>query len=261
MSSADPRVLIAALGFPADRADIIHAFIGGSALHGVKLQGTDDTDVYGIYIEKPSLALGIGRMEHFTASTSPQERRNVSSDTDVMCYSLRKWAGLAAKGNPTLLHSLFTPAGPGETEWSTILERREIFLARTHARKYIGYADAQLKRMTGVRGAGKHGQRPEVIGRFGYDTKAAMHTLRLLYEGIELMRDHWVTLPRPSRERELLLAVRQGEWSEDRVIEHAKRLLRALEELSEASSLPATINSGMISALISELYLENWTKL
>lgn len=31
-----------------DRAEIIHAFIGECALHGVKLRGTDDTDVYGI---------------------------------------------------------------------------------------------------------------------------------------------------------------------------------------------------------------------
>jgi predicted nucleotidyltransferase len=260
VNSAEPRELIATLGFPAERAEIIHAFIGGSALHGVKLHGTDDTDVYGIYIEKPWLALGIERLEHFVASTSPQDRRNAENDVDVMCYSLCKWAGLAAKGNPTLLHSLFTPAGPGEAQWSTILERREIFLARTHARKYLGYADAQLKRMTGVRGTGKHGQRPEIIGRFGYDTKAAMHTLRLLYEGIELMRDHRVTLPRPAGERDLLLSVRRGEWSEDRVINHAQRLIGTLEESSAASSLPATINLDSISALVSELYLENWAR-
>jgi hypothetical protein len=49
----EPRELIRALVFPSDRADVIHAFVGGSALHGIKLQGTDDTDVYGIYIEKP----------------------------------------------------------------------------------------------------------------------------------------------------------------------------------------------------------------
>jgi uncharacterized protein len=115
--------------------------------------------------------------------------------------------------------------------------------------------------MTGLRGVGKHGQRPEIIGKFGYDTKAAMHTLRLLYEGIELMRDHWVTLPRPSKERELLLAVRRGEWSEERVIEHANRLLRTLEESSEASTLPATVDSASISVLVSELYVQNWAKL
>ena len=71
-NSLEPLRLILSLGFPHDRADIIHAFMGGSALHGVKLGGADDTDVYGIYIERPWLALGIERMEHFVASTSPQ---------------------------------------------------------------------------------------------------------------------------------------------------------------------------------------------
>jgi predicted nucleotidyltransferase len=258
--STEPKGLILAMGFPSERADIIHAFVGGSALHGVKLQGTDDTDVYGIYIEKPWLALGMESMEHFTASTSPQTRRNVASDVDVMCYSLRRWASLAAKGNPTILHSLFTPADSGETEWSSIIDRREIFLARTHAKKYLGYADAQLKRMCGQRGAGKHGQRPEIIGKFGYDTKAAMHTLRLLYEGIELMRDHWVTLPRASRERDLLLAVRRGEWSEERVIRHANRLMKTLQESSEASSLPETVDLAAVSNLVGRAYLQHWAK-
>jgi predicted nucleotidyltransferase len=198
LTSVSPKDLILALGFPTDRAVLIHAFIGGSALHGIKLEGTDDTDVTRSTLEKPWLALGLDGMEHFVASTSPQTRRNVANDVDLMCYSLRKWARLAAAGNPTLLHSLFTPAAEGETEWSTILKHREIFLACTHRRKYLGYADPQLKRMSGVRGAGKHGQRPAIIETFGYDTKAAMHTLRLLYEGIKLMKDHCVTLPRPS---------------------------------------------------------------
>jgi len=256
--SIEPNERIVALGFPEDRADIIHAFVGGSALHGVKLKGRDDTDVYGIYIEKPWLALGLEPMEHFVASTSPQTRRNVASDVDVMCYSLRKWAALAAKGNPTLLHSLFTPAAKGETEWSAILDRREIFLARTHSKKYLGYADAQLKRMCGQRGRGKHGQRPEIIGKFGYDTKAAMHTLRLLYEGIELMEDHWVTLPRAAKERELLLEVRRGEWSEERVIRHAQRLIKTLQEAAEASSLQEKVGLVAVSKFVGRVYLQHW---
>jgi predicted nucleotidyltransferase len=258
--TTEPKMLIRALGFPSDRADIIHAFVGGSALHGVKLQGTDDTDVYGIYVEKPWLALGLESMEHFVASTSPQTRRNSSSDVDVICYSLRRWASLASKGNPTILHSLFTPAGSSEVEWSNIIERREIFLARTHSKKYLGYADAQLKRMCGKRGIGKHGQRPEIIGKFGYDTKAAMHTLRLLYEGIELVKDHWVTLPRASRERDLLLSVRRGEWSEERVIRHANRLMKTLQESAEASSLPETVNLANVSRLVGQIYLEHWAR-
>ena len=39
-------------GFPAD-ADMVHLFIGGSQLHGAKVVGYDDLDIYGAYIEPP----------------------------------------------------------------------------------------------------------------------------------------------------------------------------------------------------------------
>ena len=57
-------------------------------------------------------------------------------------------------------------------------------------------------------GAGKKGQRHELIGAHGYDIKAAMHVIRLLKEGIELMRSCTITLPRP--EKDLLITIRTG---------------------------------------------------
>jgi hypothetical protein len=86
-----------------------------------------------------------------------------------------------------------------------------------------------------------------------------MHTLRLLYEGIELMRDHWVTLPRPAKERELLLAVRRGEWSEERVIRRANRLMKILQDSAAASSLPNAVDLKLVSKLVGEIYLQHWS--
>src|SRR5271157_432337 len=134
-------------GFPRDRAKLIHAFVGGSALHGVKVEGTDDTDIYGIFVEIPEYLLGLDRNEHFVTSTSPDSERNTPSDVDITCYSLRKWAGLAAKGNPTVIQFLFTPAGISDVEWIAILANRDLFLAKSHKHQYAGYADAQLRRM------------------------------------------------------------------------------------------------------------------
>ena len=54
---------------------------------------------------------------------------------------------------------------------------------------FLGFADDQLKRMTGTKGRGKKGQRPEIEAKFGYDVKAAMHTLRLLNECKELLSE------------------------------------------------------------------------
>jgi predicted nucleotidyltransferase len=166
--------LISLSGFGRPQG-LIHLFIGGSELHGAKVGHTDDTDLYGVYIEDPEQALGLDPREHFVWSTAGDERRNGPDDVDITLYSLRKWAGMAAKGNATALHFLF--AEPQEVEpktWKKIQAGRELFLSRNSSKQFLGIADDQFKRLTGEKGSGKKGQRPEYIGKFGYDTKASM---------------------------------------------------------------------------------------
>ena len=50
--------------------NLIHLFVGGSELHGAKVGQTDDTDLYGVYIEAPEQALGLNPREHFVWSTA-----------------------------------------------------------------------------------------------------------------------------------------------------------------------------------------------
>lgn len=250
---------IIAHGFPRERATLIHALVGGSQLHGVKLEGTDDHDLYGIYIEQPGQLLWDG-LDHFVTSTSPQTERNKPEDVDVTCYSLRRFARLAMAGNPTILHMLFTPAGDGEAEWDEVLRSRGLFLARTHSKKYKGYADAQLERMMGLAGRGKHGQRPELETKFGFDVKAAMHVLRLLHEGIELVSRGWVTLPRPEPERSKLLEVRRGEWSQERVVAEANRLSSLLDQEADRSALPEAVGTAAVERLVTDIYLKAWKR-
>jgi len=146
---------------------LIHLFVGGSELHGAKVKDTDDLDIYGLYLEPPELALGLERSDFYVWSTAGNERRNGPDDIDVCLYSLRKWAGLAAKGNPTALHFLFAQNYARESKtWYEVIRDREIFLSRQAASQFRGFADAQLRRLQGI-GTGKKGQRHELIGEHG----------------------------------------------------------------------------------------------
>jgi len=237
--------------------NLIHLFVGGSELHGAKIGQTDDTDIYGVYIEGPEKALGLDPSEHFVWSTAGDERRNGPDDVDVTLYSLRKWAGMAAKGNATALHFLF--AQPKEVEpsaWKKVQAGRELFLSRYSSKQFLGFADDQFQRLTGEKGSGKKGQRPEYIGKYGYDTKAAMHGLRLLYECLELMAHRRITLPRP--EKDLLIEVRTGEWPLERVLAHAKKLAKDIEEAVANSGLPEKVDRRAISELLAQVHLEFW---
>jgi predicted nucleotidyltransferase len=243
-----------------DRTDsLVHLFIGGSELHGAKVGQTDDTDLYGVYIEDPEYALGLSPREHFVWSTAGDDRRNGPDDVDLTLYSLRKWAAMASKGNATALHFLF--ADPVEVDpwaWRKIQKSKSVFLSRMSARQFVGFADSQFKRLTGEKGSGKKGQRPEYIGKFGYDTKAAMHGLRLLYECMELMQHGRITLPRP--EKELLIEVRGGSWTLERVLQHAQRMFKAVEDAVTESPLPEKVDRSAISALIATVQLEFWKR-
>ena len=246
-------------GFPHPDS-LIHLFVGGSELHGAKVKNTDDLDIYGVYLEPPELVLGLEKQDFYVWSTAGDERRNGPDDIDVCLYSLRKWAGLAAKGNPTALHFLFSHNYVSNPEWwDEVLTHKGIFLSRQAATQFRGFAEAQLRRLQGI-GAGKKGQRHELIGVHGYDIKAAMHVIRLLNEGIELMRSGTITLPRP--EKDLLITIRTGNYgSLNRVLNLANTLFAELEKAERESQLPEKVDRAKISAIVSEAYLGFWNKL
>lgn len=242
-------------GFP-EAKDIVHIFAGGSHQHGAKLEGKADLDICGIYVPNAPEVIGIDQDEHFVGGTGDDKTRNKPDDIDVALYSLRKWAFLAAKGNPTVLSYLFMPARVDGVWHSLIAPRSHIFIASGHAAAFIGYGRAQLARLNGERGYGKHGQRDPLIDKFGYDCKAAMHMLRMMFECRELLKTGRMTFPRP--EVETLLEIRRGEWSKSQIEREYLQMEAEVNALRDASSLPEKVDRKKVSELISMAHLIHW---
>ena len=76
--------IITKMGLP-EGAHVIHAFVGGPGLHGIKLEGRDDMDIHAAFVERPDQALGLEPLPHFVASTSRVTERNNAGDVDVTC--------------------------------------------------------------------------------------------------------------------------------------------------------------------------------
>lgn len=247
---------IRAAGFPFPD-DLIHTFIGGSELHGAKVEGTDDLDIYGLYVEPADNVIGLFPHEHFVWSTSGKDKRNGPEDIDITLYGLRKWAGMAAKGNPTALHFLFSFQEVTKLEWILLRSQiEECVVSKASAKQFKGFVDAQMGRLLGTRGKGKKGQRPELEKNFGYDVKAGMHAVRLLNECIELMCTGSITLPRP--EKGLLIEVRTGKWSLDRLSAHVNQLFLEMKAEEERSSLPEQPDRVQLSKVVTAAYLKHW---
>jgi uncharacterized protein len=113
--------------------NLIMAFIGGSQLHGAKVESTDDTDWYGVFIEPPDKMIGLDRDEFFVYTTGGKTGGNGPQDVDVCLYSLRKWAGMAAKGNPSALHFLFAREQFGTQWWNRIVTSSDLFASKAHS--------------------------------------------------------------------------------------------------------------------------------
>ena len=106
---------------------------------------------------------------------------------------------------------------------------------------------------------GAHTNRPELVAQFGYDTKYAMHMLRLGVQGIEYATTGALTLPIPEPHGSVLRDVRHGRYTRDEVLAMADANEATLETLvSMAPSAPnaAAINQWLLGCHRSQLPAE-----
>jgi hypothetical protein len=183
-------------------------------------------------------------------------------DLDLVTYSLRKWMRLALKGNPTILTLLFAPRATwvdGEGLWQHVQFLTPKIVSKQAGKAFLGYLQAQRMRMTGERG-GSHGAvHSEDREKFGYDTKYAMHMLRLGYQGIELLSSGSMSMPMSPDTRETLLAVRRGESSYNDVLTRCGELERELRDLLDGTSpLPDRPDSDYMEKWMIQTYWSSW---
>ena len=240
----------------------------GSTVHGLHHGGQDDRDEMAIYIEPPEFALGLrlapsGRrlrsLEHYVERTQPEGARSGPGDLDLVAYSLRKWLRLALSGNPTVLLLLFSP--PESllvcTERGRMLRELDgAIVSRLAGPRFLGYLTAQKERL-GIRGQMRV-NRPELIAAHGFDTKYAMHVVRLGHQGVELMSTGRLTLPIAEPARSRIMAIRRGEWSQADVLAEIDRVEHELMTAIEHSALPDMPDSARIDEFILESYRAVW---
>jgi len=224
-------------------------------MHGASV-GSDDHDYYAVYLEPPVVKLGLRPVEHHVWSTSDNTRKNTRDDIDLVMYSLTKFARLAAGGNPTILHFLFVRNALGPNPWwDYVADRANSFLARSHLRKFIGYADAQFDRLTGKRARKQF--RPELLKQYGFDTKAAMHGIRLMYEALDLLRHGRMSFPNPHADH--LIAIRNGKYSLDQVLQHYEKLKQECLRAQSRSPLVEEVDIRQVNSILTNVYQSFWS--
>lgn len=238
---------------------IIRSLVG-STIHGLELEGTDDRDEMGVCIEPPEYVIGLNDFETWVYRTKPEGVRSEAGDLDLVVHSLRKFARLALKGNPTVLLLLFVK--PDDLLFRTPLgdelqELASAFVSRQAGNAFLGYLTAQKQRLLGERGQLRT-HRPELVDEHGYDTKYAMHMLRLGYQGRELLEMGRISLPMREHERQRVFSVRRGEVPFNDVLTEIGELERELEDLLETSPLPPEPDRTVVDDFLVRAYRQHW---
>lgn len=233
----------------AQENQIIRGVVGSTAL-GTAIASQDDRDEMGVFIEPPENVCGLTPADHYIHRDRPTGVRSEPGDLDLTLYSLRRFCRLAAQGNPSILLLLWLPNFLVlKREGGDLLKIREACISRSAGERFLGYLVSQRMRLTGERS--RTVNRPELVEKYGYDTKFAMHALRLGLQGIELLTTRNLSLPIREPDLSILRDVRLGKLSYDdavQVIGEAEKELRELVNVCRLEADTALINNYMVNA-------------
>lgn len=222
--------------FDPIKSAIIYCY-RGSIAHNMYIppdepMSTDDVDLFGVFIAPIDHYWGLKRFEN-------QEIKN--DQDDIVFYDIRKFVRLLIKSNPNVMSILWNDPTMYlhlTDEGNAFIENREMFSSQKAYESFGGYAKSQLKKMFSGAYRGYMGEKRKVlVDKFGYDTKNAAHLIRLLRMGIKFLRSGVIEVYR-EKDRDELIAIKRGEWTQGQVEREANKLFTELDGAKSNSKLP-----------------------
>jgi predicted nucleotidyltransferase len=253
--------------------------LAGSGVHGMAIANQDDRDELGVFVEPPEYVIGSKQLKGYYYRTQPEGVCSGPGDLDLACYTLRRYIGLAAAGNPTVLLPLFVPDHEVcyiNDFGRELRDNRHWFISKSAGPKFRGYLESQRRGLMGLRSGGTRNQgRKDIRDKMGFDSKFAAHMIRLGVQGVEMLRTREITLPIPEPDLTYLRDLKQGVYldgaspdtQKGRVLaaakkaeclEKAEQLERQIDGLLETSRLPDQPDWKAINAWSISVHRRHW---
>ena len=229
--------------------------IVGSQSYGCHTDESD-YDVYGFTIPPKEYILPclFGYIPMFDKNVPKFEQYSTpgkfiykKKEAEGTIYSIVRYFRLVADNNPNMVDSLFTRRHLHTHRTriaEMVLEKRNIFLSKRCWHTFRGYASKQRKKILTKKPEGK---RVAIVEKYGYDVKFAYHLVRLLFEVEQLLTTGDLDL---MKDREVLKAIRRGEWTVERIMDFFERNEARLEKIYDDSKLPFSVNEKEIKMLL-----------
>lgn len=234
--------------------------ITGSVAYGVTGESSD-WDVYGFCIPpKDTLWPHLrGEIEGFSTKENRFEQwsehhifnKNNGRTYDCSIYNIAKFFRLVMDNNPNMIDCLFVPRRC--VLFSTpvaehVRTHRKEFLHKGSWHKFKGYAYSQMAKIRNKTNS-SNPKRADDIKKHGYDTKFAMHLVRLMCEVEQILTEGDLDL---ERNREQLKKVREGLHSFEEIQKWFSDKERSLESAYIDSRLPYKADEERIRQILME---------
>jgi len=173
---------------------VIYRCVVGSRAFGLADE-TSDTDYRGIYLPPANI--------HWSLYGIPEQLED--RDREECFWELQKFLVLALKANPNILECLHTPMVEYANDITKeLLSARKIFLSKLVYQTYNGYVMSQFKKLE-----------QDLRARGEIKWKHAMHLIRLLLQGVDILRTSDLVVS-VEENRAALLAIKGGgvEWKD-----------------------------------------------
>lgn len=195
---------------------VIYRCVVGSRAFGLDDEKSD-TDLRGIYLPPANL--------HWSMYGVPEQLENKENEE---CYwELQKFLLLALKANPNVLECLNTPLVEFKNEIADeLLSIKNVFLSKLVYQTYNGYVMSQFKKLE-----------QDLRSTGGIRWKHAMHLIRLLLQGIEIMRMGELNV-KVTENRDKLLTIKRGEFLWESVNDWRLMLHKEFENAFAETKLP-----------------------
>lgn len=185
--------------------------IGGSHLYGTSVDGSDE-DRRGFFIQPYFSMMGF-----YKPNGGKWGCKTIDKTVDGIDYHVhpfRKFLKYCLKCNNNFVEILFVPEESiiNVSDFGKmVIENRDKLLSKKAFAPFHGFAKSEFMKITGesTRDLGK--KRKEHIEKHGYAVKNAYHSIRIMSQGAELLREGHITFPRP--EKDILMEIRNGEVS------------------------------------------------
>jgi predicted nucleotidyltransferase len=217
----------------------------GSEAYGCATEFSDK-DIYGYVIPPKGILFPTtdGHIPGFGIKYKPdvfdqyQEQHIIHNkvEYDFSIYNIVRYFQLCLECNPNMLDSLFVPNRcilHSSKLAQNIRDKRNLFIHKGYFHKAKGYAFSQMHKIKNERNVS--GKRKEEIEKYGFSLKFAYHVVRLMYQAEQVLIEGTLDL---ERERGVYKAIRQGDWSLQRIEEFFEAKEKSLEQLYLDSRIP-----------------------